>query len=657
MNLMSQHFRIRLRAAIAAAALLLGAAPAFALSGNNTGTDFWVAFPYDAATMSVLNIYIAAGAAGATGQVSVPGAGFNQAYSAGANAVATVALSPLYALGPNGVTSTPADDFDALEEKGIHITASAPSAVYGLAYTTGTADAFLGLPTPTLGTEYWVMDYSENSNFAVVAASPGTTTVTITPATTLGFLGLGNFTTGVPYTITLNQGQTYLVQLADDGDLIGTRIQSTQPVAVFDGAYCTYIPADMDSGCCCDYLVEEALPYDSWGRNYFSLPLATRQNGDTFRVLAGDQPATVQVNGATMATLASGQYWEGEITCSAQITSDQPVCVAQFSNSQEYDSLSSDNADPFQMTLISSDSWGTQYLVASPITYFGENFLSIIAPAAALGTVTVDGSIVPASAFSPIGVSGYWGATVTVSALGNLVTCSAPVGLSVYGFDFFNGYGYPGGALLPLPTPTPTFTPTSTFTQSPTFSVTETATPTPTVTETATATPSATPTSTVTATYSATPTFTATPSATPSSTATMTYSATPTFTGTSSVTPSLSSTATPSVTPTFTATPLPFLLTPHYPNPDPAGPTGVWLPYTLSTAAKVSLTVYDISGERVRAWGQDPEDETAGAHERFWDLKNGSGRDVASGIFLVRIQGDPEIGDSQTVWERCAVVR
>src|SRR5438128_1398341 len=86
-------------------------------------------------------------------------------------------------------------------------------------YITATTDAYLGLPTDVLGTDYIVMNYRNsnivNGNTLGIVGTVNGTTVTITPVSTVG-----SHTGGVPYTITLNQGQTYeLVQTAGTGDL------------------------------------------------------------------------------------------------------------------------------------------------------------------------------------------------------------------------------------------------------------------------------------------------------------------------------------------------------------------------------------------------------------------------------------------------------
>jgi hypothetical protein len=84
-------------------------------------------------------------------------------------------------------------------------------------------------------------------------------------------------TAGTSYTETLNTGQVY--QLVDEagGDLSGTAITSSSPVAVFAGNDCANVPP---SDFACNTLAEEMTPTDTWGTDFLTEPLATR-SGDT----------------------------------------------------------------------------------------------------------------------------------------------------------------------------------------------------------------------------------------------------------------------------------------------------------------------------------------------------------------------------------------
>jgi hypothetical protein len=123
---------------------------------------------------------------------------------------------------------------------------------------------------------------------------------------------------------------------------------------------------------------------------------------------------------------------------------------------------------------------------------------------------------------------------------------------------------------------------------------------------------------------------------------------TPTFTVSPTITPTFTASPTP------TATPIPLLLTPHSPNPDPAGPAGIWLPFTLSIPAVVQARIFNVSGELVRHL--DGGGLPQGNLELHWDLRNDYAQAVSSGVYVCQIQADAQ-GQQSKVWEKCAVLR
>src|SRR5208337_1040112 len=99
--------------------------------------------------------------------------------------------------------------------------------------------------------------------FAIVGAVDSTS-VTITPSVTVG-----SRTAGVPYVITINQGDTYqLAATVLGNDLSGTLIQSQNPVAVFGANVAAYIPDHSVSAA--NSLVEQLWPLPDWGISFFT---------------------------------------------------------------------------------------------------------------------------------------------------------------------------------------------------------------------------------------------------------------------------------------------------------------------------------------------------------------------------------------------------
>lgn len=408
----------------------LVAAPAMAQQLDTKGTDFWLMFNGNlSGSGEIVNLFLT-GDTAASGTVEIPGLAFSAPFSVTPGAVTTVTL-------PVAVRM---DSSDTVENKGVHIRADEEVTVYGLNRRNATTDAFIGLPTDILGTDYINLGYGNvnvvNASQFGIVASQDNTTVTITPTVTTGAR-----TAGIPYNITLNQGQTYQLRntSAAPADLSGTIVQSDLPIGVFGSHQCANIPQGFVA---CDHLVEQLPPTTTWGTAFVTFPLATRVNGDTFRILASEDVTTVSINGVVVATLNRGEFHETVITGAAVINTDKPVLVAQYSNSSSFDGVTS---DPFEVLVPPFEQFLPSYTITTPASGFVSNYVNVVAPNAAVGAITLDGVPIPAGDYTPIGASGFSGAAVPVSLGSHNLGGPLPFGLTSYGFDSFDSYGYPGG--------------------------------------------------------------------------------------------------------------------------------------------------------------------------------------------------------------------
>jgi len=414
-----------------ALAFVATAAPAGNAAPDSLGTDFWLTFPGNLSSPT-LSLFIT-GPTATSGTVDIPGLSFSQAFSVTPGTVTTVVL-------PSGAQINTSD---TVENLGIHVTAGAEVTVYGLNRVPFTTDAYLGLPTDILDTEYIVQGYKnvdivEGTEFAIVAPQDGTT-VTITPTVTTG-----SRTAGVPYDVVLNQGQTYQLRNtnAAPADLSGTIILSTKPIAVFGGHECANIPA---GAVACDHIVEEMTPTRTWGRDFVTVPLATRTGGDTFRFLAQQDGTDVSINGTVVATLNRGGIHEQILTQASVVTATKPILVTQYSNSSSFDGVTS---DPFEVIIPPNEQFLQDYTVTTPASGFDPNFINVAIPTAAVASLTIDGAPVNPAAFTVIGTSAFSGAQLPVALGSHTLSASQPFGIIVYGFASFDSYGYPGGLSL-----------------------------------------------------------------------------------------------------------------------------------------------------------------------------------------------------------------
>ncbi len=410
---------------------------------TSSGTDFWTEFfdAYDQDGGLQLSLDISSPVA-ASGTVSIPGVdgGWSQTFTVTPGQVTTIDI-PIDAM----IT-----DYDTVENHGIHITSTQPVSVYGINDLVFASEAFTAYPTPMLGTNYCVMARAAAfddslglvSEFAIVATADDTE-VTITPSATAD---LTDHPGTAPYTITLQQGQTYQINsVGGSDDVTGTLVGSDQPIAIMAGANLARVPnINYVAG---NPLMEEQLPVSSWGVQALGFPLATRQNGDTYRVLAAQNNTVVKVNGAVVATLQAGQFYDATINGPVEFQASNPIQVAQFSNGSAFDGTT---GDPFEMLLPPTGHYMTNYTVSMP-DGFDSDYLNLYVEQSAISTTLVDGQPLPVSSFQPIGNSGYSGIQVPLAAGSHTVTGPLPVGVQVYGFASYDGYGYIGGvANFPL---------------------------------------------------------------------------------------------------------------------------------------------------------------------------------------------------------------
>ncbi len=201
---------------------------------SSQGTDFWVGFEANCVGCGYpqsLYLFIS-GATATTGTVSDSAISFSQSFSVTPGSVASIQIP---------VTAQNDSSDSVVSDGALHITAGAPVSAYGLNTMEYTTDGYLGLPTPILGTSYLAEGYGGGlgSQFMVIGTQ-NDTTVTITPSE-----DVDGYTAGVPYTETLNQGDEYQLIDGGGGDISGTAITSSAPVAVFAGNECADVPPAM----------------------------------------------------------------------------------------------------------------------------------------------------------------------------------------------------------------------------------------------------------------------------------------------------------------------------------------------------------------------------------------------------------------------------
>jgi CshA-type fibril repeat protein len=433
----------RTSAAVASAA---ASAPAPGTVQTSKGRDFWLAFPQNYSSDSGANpVLYLSGTLTGSGTVTIPGASFSQDFAVTPGQVAQVAIPVA-----DSVTAS-----DGIQPLGIHVTADTMINVYGVNQERGTSGAYLGLPVAALGTRYSALGYQGLAGLPTqltVVATASATTLTVTPHT-----DVNGHPAGVAFTVPLAAGDVYQLQGSSSNgteDVSGTTVESNLPVAVFGGAVCADVPVNYGA---CDHLVQQLPPTSAWGSNFLTVRFATRLKGDTYRVLANEDNTEVSVNGAGVAAIDAGEFYEGVLPANAStpgsegtlIHTSHPALVAQYGNGFGFDGdFENRLSDPLMMLVPPAGQYLDRYTFAAPDVAGYSPYANLVVPTADIGQIRLDGVLVDSSLFDPISGSTYSGAQFPLSVGAHTLNGPDRFGLQVYEWGEADGFGFPGGMAM-----------------------------------------------------------------------------------------------------------------------------------------------------------------------------------------------------------------
>ena len=371
---------------------------------DSRGTEFWLAFP-PATLQQVLSLYVSSEQATQV-LVTIPGINFVAAVDVPAGGLRAITVPSNAIVGDifGGGSNT-------IQNRGVHVVSESEVTVYAVLDGQFSSDAYLGLPVNAVGTEYIFLGWPPGSPLVgrpsqmTIVATENDTTVTIVPKITAG-----GHPAGVPYQVSLDEGQTYHLtagSFVGFTELTGSEISSDKPITVLGGNPAAFVPVNVGTA---DILVEQLTSTDTWGRRFFTVPLASRSGGDTFRFVAAEDNTTITVNGTIVATLNRGQFHTRNIQGQAEIASNNPILVCQFANGAQFDGVV--DADPFMMLITPTEQFHDAYTISTPTLGFSSHFINLVVDNDDVGTILLDGVPLSPGLFAPIGTSGYSGAQI-----------------------------------------------------------------------------------------------------------------------------------------------------------------------------------------------------------------------------------------------------
>ncbi|XP_019638862.1 PREDICTED: uncharacterized protein LOC109480924 isoform X7 [Branchiostoma belcheri] len=412
-------------------------------SPDNRGTEFVVGFLQNHGASQLELFITSASSEPATVTITAPGASYTEQLVVTDAAVQVVTL-------PRSVMLTGHER----AQKGVLVTADREIILYGVNKERHTTDGFLGLPVDVLGKEYFVASYTPAfreypSEFGIFGVEDGTS-VSVTLKGTVYHDGR-DYHAGSVITLTLDRLEAVQFQGRYLSDLTGTHIVSDKPVSVMSGVRCDKVPNQFAA---CDHLVEHVPPVNTWGQRFVTVPLAVRQAGDIFRLVAARNGTDVSVTGVTPRTLDAGDFWELDLSSSTYktITSSQPIMVLQYSKGQDSDGIAT---DPFMMYLPPVEQFAADYTFATvdALSTAYTSYVNIVIKTSQTSGLTYDGNPLPSSTtWSPIPDTDLSATQLHIGSTGThkIKHQSAIVTFSLfyYGFSYADSVGFPGGLRL-----------------------------------------------------------------------------------------------------------------------------------------------------------------------------------------------------------------
>lgn len=426
---------------------------------SNKGKDFWVAYGYHQ-TMRANNpqemvLYFATDAV-TTVTVEIPALGYTQTYSnIPANTIFT--SNPLPKSGSQDARLLAEGVFD----KGIHITADKPIVAYTHIYNQSVSGATLLFPTPTLGKEYYSINYDQISNtneancwVYAIAVDTGATTIEVTPSeNTL------THAAGVPFTVTLQQGQVLNLMGAlttfsspfRGVDLTGTRIRSIgsgsagcKRIAVFSGSGRISLSCAPNAAPSSDNYIVQAFPKNAWGKRFVTVPTRTLPN-NFFRICVTDPTTVVTLNGTQLTGLVKNFYYQINTDQPGLIEADKPIMVAQVITSQG-ECSNGTPGDP-EVIYLSPVEQNIDKVILNSTSNFAINqhWINVVIRTAAVPSFRIDGFPTNSSFVPHPRIANYSYAQLSVGAGQHALTADSGFNAIAYGYGSFESYGYNGG--------------------------------------------------------------------------------------------------------------------------------------------------------------------------------------------------------------------
>lgn len=416
--------------------LLLSPYPIINAQSNGLQSqNFWLAYMENKDLIfngrPKFSIYISSDYNG-TATISLPSTGFEETFEYKANEIGEFDFpsTVLYAIGSEEVKSF-----------GIKITTSSLASVTAVHYRLFFSEATLLYPYEKLSSKYLVTTPNPEGTDAlssvVIVATENNTIVEFNLTET----SIGLRPKDIPFSITLQKGQTYQIQ--SSGDLSGTTIDSKgKKIAVFGGAKTSNINCQELAD---NHLFEQMSPLTEAIVMAPLLPFA-KQGGSLFKIVATQDNTQIEFSSNDIRLLQAGEHVTEFLDEEKIVKSNKPIHVYQFNPSQ--DCNSSQIGDPSMLILQSIDSriYDITFETFSGFELspqaFSTNYINLLIESNVYEPVILNGQNI-SDRFEPLELyPEYKIAKIQIPAGTSNIVSDHGIYACVYGFGTYDSYAY-----------------------------------------------------------------------------------------------------------------------------------------------------------------------------------------------------------------------
>ena len=193
-------------------------------------------------------------------------------------------------------------------------------------------------------------------------------------------------------------------------------------------------------------------PVRTWGEHYVAARTAPRgDEPEVWRFLAARDGTVVSLvpSVAVIPVLDEGELFEIEAPGDFEIFANKPILVGQFLASSQapgpgVHTGDAGIGDPAFSIGVPVEQFRSDYVFLAAPKFVG-SFVTAVVPTGV--SLTLDGMVVE-DAGTPVGTGEFSNVTLAVSEGAHQIHAEAPFGITVYGFDNYVSYAYPGGMNL-----------------------------------------------------------------------------------------------------------------------------------------------------------------------------------------------------------------